>query len=86
MNMPETQPHVSLGAAHDSAVICDMIGCREHATGELQIGDEYIPLCELHRMAEMDRLAPKWRPLTPRPNAEATNATRVIPPGLLQHN
>lgn len=50
-----------------SAVICDMIGCREHATGEVQVGDEYIPLCELHRLAEMDRLMPKWRPLPPHP-------------------
>jgi len=50
-----------------SVVICDMLGCREHATGEVQVGDEYIPLCELHRQAEMDRLTPKWRPLPPHP-------------------
>ncbi len=50
-----------------SAVLCDMIGCYEHATGEVQTGDEYIPLCELHRQAEMDRLTPKWRPLSPHP-------------------
>ena len=56
-----------LRAAHCSAVICDMLGCQQHATGEVQIGDEYIPLCELHRKAEMDRLTPKWRPLPPPP-------------------
>lgn len=50
-----------------SAVLCDMLGCHEHATGEVQTGDEYIPLCELHRQAEMDRLTPKWRPLPPHP-------------------
>lgn len=57
----------SLAAPYGSAVLCDMIGCREHATGEVQIGDEYIPLCEIHRKAEMDRLTPRWRPLPPHP-------------------
>ena len=53
-----------------TAVLCDMLGCREHATGEVQTGDEYIPLCELHRRAEMDRLTPKWRPLPPHPPSD----------------
>ena len=42
-----------------------MLGCHEHATGEVQIGDKYTPMCELHRQAEMDSLPPKWRPLPP---------------------
>lgn len=53
---------------HNSTVICDMIGCREHATGEIQIDDEYIPLCELHRQSEMNRLMPKWRTLPTHPH------------------
>lgn len=52
-----------LAVAHGSAVLCDMLGCHEHATGELLVGEELIPLCELHRRAEAERLMPKWRPL-----------------------
>ena len=83
----------SLGAAPGSAVTCDMLGCREHATGEVQIGDEYIPLCELHRKAEMDRLTPKWRPLPPHPPNAGTQrpgtpdgslATETRKPGSLK--
>ena len=58
--------------ANRSAVLCDMLGCREHATGEVQVGDEYIPMCEQHRQVETERLMPKWRPLPPhQPNADA---------------
>ena len=64
-------------AATGSAVFCDMLGCREHATGEVQVGDEYIPLCELHRQAEMDRLMPKWRPLPPHPHNSGVVANSV---------
>ena len=47
-------------------VICDMIGCQEHATGEIQTGnEELIPVCELHRQGMFDSLLPKWRPLPP---------------------
>lgn len=72
MTMENTKDAIPpFAGAHGSAVLCDMLGCREHATGEVQIGDEYIPLCELHRKAEMDRLTPRWRPLPPHPpNAE----------------
>jgi len=72
---PEPQKPGQFAGAHGSAVLCDMIGCREHATGEVQIGDEYIPLCELHRQAEMDRLTPKWRPLPPHPPNGPSSAT-----------
>lgn len=61
-----------------SVVLCDMLGCREHATGEVQVGDEYIPLCELHRQSEMERLIPKWRPLPPHPpNSDYTTPVRI---------
>lgn len=75
-----TTPHPKADAAselaepHGSVVVCDMLGCCEHATGELQIGDEYIPLCEMHRQPEIDNLTPKWRPLPPHPpNGERSN-------------
>lgn len=72
----------SFAAPYGSAVLCDMIGCREHATGEVQIGDEYIPLCEIHRKAEMDRLTPRWRPLPPHPpnSVVSANSVEVLTP------
>lgn len=63
-----------LDPSHVSAVICDMLGCRERATGEVQIGDEYIPLCELHRKSGMDMLTPKWIPLPPHPPNDQAEA------------
>jgi len=65
---------MSFQKKRDLAVICDMIGCQEHATGEVQIGEEYIPLCELHRASEIERLTPKWRPLPPHSSNETTNS------------
>ena len=55
------------------ALICDMSGCHEHATGELLVGgDEWFPLCEKHRAEEFVRTAPKWRLLPPhKPNDQA---------------
>lgn len=71
----EAEGKAGFAGAHGSAVLCDMLGCREHATGEVQTGDEYIPLCELHRQSEMERLAPKWRPLPPHPPNDPSSAT-----------
>jgi hypothetical protein len=63
---------------HGSAVMCKSAGCYEFATGEVQIGEKYIPLCEMHREAEMNRLTPKWRPLPPS-SANSQSQARLLP-------
>lgn len=39
----------SFAAPAGSAVICDALGCQQHATGEVQIGDEYIASAKLNQ-------------------------------------